>query len=129
MTAIFRNSTVALEGAVLRVGCEIVNRTSQSWRPEDGWAAAYQLFDEPTGTLVVDGERTPLDVAPSQSRLLALEIALPPEPGEYIICVSVLREHVAWYFEQGWPFLLIDVSVADDGAATLRATASPTAAR
>ena len=30
----------------------------EAWRPEEGWAASYHLFDEPTGTLVVEGART-----------------------------------------------------------------------
>src|SRR5580658_619251 len=63
----------------LRVRCEIVNRSSESWREEAGWAVGYQLFDEPTSTLVVDGERKPLRLAPSESREIEMEIALPPE--------------------------------------------------
>jgi lipopolysaccharide transport system permease protein len=115
----FRNPEVTLDGAALRVRCEIVNRTPGAWLPEEGWAASYHLFDEPTGTLVVDGERTPLDVEPAKSKPFAIEVALPPEPGEYNIYVSVMREHVAWFYDQGWPFLLIDVRVADDGTARL----------
>ena len=119
MSASFRNAEVILDGAALRVRCEIVNRTSEAWLPEDGWAVSYHLSDEPTGTLVVDGERTPLDVAPAKSRPMAIEVALPPEPGDYNIYVSVMREHVAWFYEQGWPFLLIDVHVGEDGAIRL----------
>jgi lipopolysaccharide transport system permease protein len=115
----FRSPEVTLEGAALHIRCEIENRTQSPWLPEEGWAAAYQLFDDPTGTLVIDGERTSLDVAPSKSRSMALEVALPPEPGEYHVFVSVMREHVAWFYEQGWPFLLIDVRVGEDGAASL----------
>ena len=76
------------------------------------------------------GARTPLSLAPRQSRTLALEIALPPEPGEYNVYVSAMREHVAWFYDQGWPFLLIDISVDDNGAPRLgSAGASPTSAR
>jgi lipopolysaccharide transport system permease protein len=116
----FRSPEVTIDGASLRVSCEIENRTQDAWLPENGWAAGYQLFDEPTGTLVVDGERTLLDVAPAKSRAMAMEVALPPEPGEYSIYVSVLREHVAWFYEKGWPFLLITVRVGEDGAALLK---------
>ena len=31
-----------------------------------------------------------------------------------------MQEHVAWFYERGWPFILIDVSVADDGTPTLK---------
>ena len=43
----------------MKVRCEIVNRSTESWLPENGWAAGYHLFDEPTGTLVVDGGKSP----------------------------------------------------------------------
>ncbi len=108
-----------LEGRALKVDCEIVNRSTEPWLSENGWAAGYHLFDEPTGTLVVDGERTALDLAPLASRTLAFEIALPPEPGEYNIYVSLHRENVAWLYDRGWPFLLIDVAVSGEGTPQL----------
>jgi len=111
----FNNGDVRLNGATLKFQCEIVNRSSDSWLPENGWAAGYHLFDEPTGTLVVDGERTPLNLAPSGRRQVSMDIAIPPEPGRYNIYVSVMREHVAWYYSEGWPFLLIDVLVDEAG--------------
>jgi len=115
----FKTCDVRLDGRTLKVACEIVNRSSESWLPENGWAAGYHLFDEPTGTLVVDGERTPLRLAPSESRDLEIEIPLPPEPGEYNIYVSVMREHVAWFYNEGWPFLLVDILVEDSGRPNL----------
>ena len=32
-----------------------------------------------------------------------------------------MREHVAWFYERGWPFLLIDIEVDNDGRPQLRA--------
>jgi lipopolysaccharide transport system permease protein len=119
VTGNLTGNNVALEGATLRVQFEIVNKSTEPWLPENGWATGYHLFDEPTGTLVVDGERTPLALAPSERRTLPLQIALPPEPGEYNIYVSVMREHVAWMYNEGWPFLLIDVRVDDNGVPAL----------
>jgi len=115
MNAVFKTGRVRLDGGRLKVECEIVNRSSESWLSENGWAAGYHLFDEPTGTLVVDGNRMPLSLATSESRKLAIEIALPSEPGEYNIYVSVMREHVAWFYNEGWPFLLVDILVDDSG--------------
>src|SRR5580704_5705149 len=112
VSAVFKNCDVRLDGQVLKVECEIVNQSSEAWLPENGWAVGYHLFDEPTGTLVVDGPRSPLG-------RVAMEIALPPEMGEYNIYVSVMREHVAWFYNEGWPFLLIDVTVDDNGAPAL----------
>lgn len=119
MSAGFSSPEVRLAASTLTVQCVIKNRSSEQWSPGDGWAAGYHLFDEPTGTLVVDGTRSPLELAPGQSRTVAFEIALPPEPGEYAIYISVMREHVAWFYDTGWPFLLIDVKVDDNGLATL----------
>jgi lipopolysaccharide transport system permease protein len=34
--------------------------------------------------------------------------------------VSVLRENVAWYYAEGWPFVLVDVAVSESGSAVLR---------
>jgi lipopolysaccharide transport system permease protein len=119
VSARFERSEVRLAGNLLLVSCEIVNGSAEPWLIEEGWSASYHLFDELTATLVMEGERTPLDVAPTQQRPLTFEIALPPEPGEYNIYISVMREHVVWFYEQGWPFLFIDVSVDETGAAQL----------
>ncbi len=119
MSIAFRGTDIQLEGSLLRLRCELVNRSSEAWRPEDGWGAGYHLFDEPTGTLVVDGPRVPLDVGPSEGQMVAVDIALPPEPGEYNVYVSAMREHVAWFYDQGWPFLLIDVAVDENGTARI----------
>ncbi len=116
MTAEFRNTSVALANRALIVRSEILNRTQTAWRSVEGWNTGYHLFDAPTGTLVIDGARSPLDLPPAGNTRLATEIGLPAEPGEYSVCVSAMREHVAWFYEKGWPFILIDVSVADDGA-------------
>jgi lipopolysaccharide transport system permease protein len=119
VTAEFRNPSIHLEGGLLKVRCEIVNQTAAAWQPEDGWAAGYHLFDEATGTLVVDGARIPLQLSPSERRQLSLEIPMPPEPGEYNIYVSVMREHMAWFYDSGWPFLLIEAAVDENGQSTL----------
>ena len=115
----FSSPAVRLEAGTLRVHCDLANQSSEAWSAALGFAAGYHLFDEPTGTLVVDGARTPLDLAPAARRSLDLEIPLPPEPGHYDICISVMREQVAWFYTKGWPFLLAQVTVADNGVATL----------
>jgi lipopolysaccharide transport system permease protein len=114
VNAVFKTSDIFLDGGTLKVQFEITNGSSEAWLPENGWAVGYHLFDEPTGTLVVDGERTPLSLGPSMSRAVSMEIALPPEPGEYNVYISVMREHVAWFYNKGWPFLLIDIAVNDN---------------
>ena len=63
--------------------------------------ARYQVFDEPTGTLIAEGTNEPLN-----------EIELPPEPGNYQIRVSPVNENAA--------FLLVDFFVNDEGLPALR---------
>ena len=120
MSAGFQIEQVSIENGLLLIAGSIRNETGEAWLPEDGWAAGYHLFDDPTGTLVVDGERMPLHVEPGASRAFAMKVATPPEPGEYAIYVSAMREHVAWFYDRGWPFVLVDVSVSEDGSAVLR---------
>jgi lipopolysaccharide transport system permease protein len=120
MTAEFLNTSVGLSNRALIIRAELHNRTSGAWHSADGWNTGYHLFDNPTGTLVVDGERTGLDLAASNNSTIETKITLPREPGDYSVYVSVMQEHVAWFYDRGWPFILIDVSVADDGTPTLR---------
>lgn len=120
MPEIWGNCVVSLEDSTLTVRAELRNRSAQPWRSEDGWAVGYHFFDDPTSTLVIDGERLPLNLLPGDSEVFAFRIATPPEPGDYAIYVSALQEHVSWLYEQGWPFLLIDVSVSESGATRLK---------
>jgi lipopolysaccharide transport system permease protein len=119
VTAEFRNTSVNLSGRTLIVRTELSNRSQNVWQSEKGWNTGFHLFDEPTGTLVIDGPRTPLDLAAGASCNFETQIPLPPEPGDYSVYVSIMQEHVAWLYSQGWPFILIDVSVSDDGTPTL----------
>ncbi len=120
MTAEFRNTSVSLSNRVLIVRGEIRNRTSCGWLASEGWNTGYHLFDDPTGTLVIDGERAPLDLAAGGDRRMETQIHLPAEPGDYSVYVSLMQEHVAWLYEKGWPFILIDVSVGDDSTPVLK---------
>lgn len=120
MTAEFRKTSVALSGRTLIVSSELLNRSQAPWHSADGWNTGYHLFDDPSGTLVVDGARAPLEIPAGSDRRFEALVALPPEPGDYSVYVSVMREHVAWFYENGWPFILIDVAVADDGTPALR---------
>jgi lipopolysaccharide transport system permease protein len=107
-----------------RVRFRAENFSGETWKPEDGFAAGYQIFDPDTGTLIVDGARAPLPRAlpPGESVDLELRVELPSEPGRYRVVVSTLQEGVAWHFEQGQPFLAIEAEVAG-GRARLAETA------
>lgn len=120
MTTVFRNTSVGLANRSLVVHGDILNRSKAAWHSAEGWNTGYHLFDNPSGTLVIDGARSPLELPAGGDRHFDAQIPLPPEPGDYSVYVSVMREHVAWFYDQGWPFILIDVSVGDDGSPTLR---------
>jgi lipopolysaccharide transport system permease protein len=103
---------------------DLENTSEQAWGAGDGYAVGYQVFDPGTQTLVIDGERTPpaRDVLPGASQHFDLELQLPPEPGRYRIFISLMREHVAWFYERGWELLLIDAAVNDEGQGRIERT-------
>jgi len=120
VTAEFLDTHVSLAGRFLVVRTTLRNRSSAPWRADEGWNTGYHLFDNPTGTLVIDGERAPLDLPAGGEKQIETLIPLPPEPGDYSVYVSPMQEHVAWLYEKGSPFILIDVAVDDSSAPELR---------
>ena len=115
-----RNPQVVLRDGLLVVRAEIFNPSGETVSASQGWRAGYHVFDDPSGTLVVDGERLDLNLAPGEAQALEMNIAVPPEPGAYSVRISPVHEGVAWFYERGWPFLRIDVDVREDGARLLR---------
>jgi lipopolysaccharide transport system permease protein len=63
-------------------------------------------------------------VKPGESMPVAIEIAVPPEDGRYQVLVSPMREGVCWYYEKGWPFLLVEATSANDRAVLSRVRVS-----
>jgi len=96
------------------------NTSGDAWRPKEGFAAGFHIYDSETGTLVVDGERQPPpgDVAPGGSVPVDLRFTLPQEPGHYDVFISPMRENVCWFYTKGWPFLRVEATV-EDGRARL----------
>jgi len=107
MSAQYHGAKVEVDGLHVRAAFDIENAS--------GLLVGYHIFDPETDTLVVDGARIPVE---KDLEHLELSFQLPSEPGRYRVFVSPMRENVAWYYEQGWPFLLIDASVTT-GAATI----------
>jgi lipopolysaccharide transport system permease protein len=97
----------------MTVSFEMCNLTSEAWRPSQGFAVGYHIFDPETDTLVVDGPRTApdADMAPGETQRFELRFDLPPEPGPYRVFVSGMQEHAYWLYERGAEFLLIDGAV------------------
>ena len=108
------------EVAADRVAFEIRNQSGETWRLDEGFAIGYQVFDADTGILVVDGARVhpERNIKPGETARVALQLDVPSDDRQYYTIVSPLREHVCWYWEKGWPFLLLE------NGATRVATAS-----
>jgi lipopolysaccharide transport system permease protein len=104
------------------VALRVENTTAEVWKPGEGYAASYQVFDAETGTLVLEGERIPLarDLAPGQALEAEVRVEFPPEPGRYRAFVSALREDVCWYYDRGARFTVVDAQVASGGVRDVR---------
>ena len=122
MSVAWLNPQAALDAATrtVRAEFEIRNLTEETWRAADGFGIGYHLFDRTSGTLIVDGARVRLehDVEPGGEAHVRLEFELPAEDGEYQTVISPMREDVCWYYDRGWPFLLVETTTKD-GVATL----------
>ena len=64
--------------------------------------------------MLVDGGRVPpeQDIKPGESTCVRLDFDLPPEDGRYQVVLSPMREGECWYYERGWPFLLVEGEAA-----------------
>jgi lipopolysaccharide transport system permease protein len=112
---------------------EIQNDSQAVWRAAEGFGIGYHLFDAETGTLIVDGARVHPegDVQPGERVRVRLDFEVPAEDGRYQVMLSPMREGVCWYYDQGWPFLLVE-GTAKDGVVKLgrvRVTTSATLRR
>jgi lipopolysaccharide transport system permease protein len=112
---------------------EIQNDSQETWRAAEGFGIGYHLFDAETGTLIVDGARVQPqnEVKPGERVRVRLDFEVPAEDGRYQAMLSPMKEGVCWYYEQGWPFLLVECA-AKDGVVKLgrvRTTTSATLRR
>ena len=122
MSATYLNRQVTLDAAARTVHAEfdVRNDTAETWRDSEGFGVGHHLFDAESGTLIVDGARVHpgRDIGPGESLHVRLDFALPPEDGRYQARLSPMRENVCWYYDRGWPFLLVEAAT-EDGATTL----------
>ncbi len=122
MSAAYLAPEVKLDPHTRRVRArfEIRNRSAEPWLAADGFAVGFHLFDAETGTLIVDGARvSPESEIPAGGSFpVTLEFEVPPEDGRYQVFLSPMREGDCWYYDRGWPFLLVE-AVTRDGVARL----------
>ena len=98
--------------AAAHAGFDLRNDSTEIWRASEGFRIGWHLFDADTGTLIVDGPRAPLarDLKPGETVHVDCDFELPEEPGRYQILISPMRENVCWYYDKGWPFLLVEAA-------------------
>src|ERR1700676_2661092 len=108
MSAAFLKPDVSLTRATF----QLRNDSSETWRVSEGLAVSYHLYDADTGAVIADGPRIhpERDIAPGESFSVSIDLDVPEEPGRYQFFVSLMRENSGWFYEQGWPFLLIEAS-------------------
>jgi lipopolysaccharide transport system permease protein len=115
MSVVYQDAKRRLQG---ERGVEIEfaarNVSSETWSAAEGFGFGYHVFDAETGMLIMDGARMRLDkdIAPGQSARVRLRFELPAEDGRYQVLLSAMREGVCWYYERGWPFLLVEGQTA-----------------
>ena len=115
MSAAYSEPVVTLDPAARRAHVEfsIQDDSAEPWPANDGWAVGFHLFDAENGTLIVDGARAALNLKPGESARLSFDVDIPEEDGRYQIVFSPMREGVCWYYDRGWPFLLLEAAVRD----------------
>jgi lipopolysaccharide transport system permease protein len=122
MSASYLNPRVELDAAARTVHAEfdIQNDSAETWRAAEGFGVGHHLFDAESGTLIVDGARVhpERDIGPGERLHVGLDFALPAEDGHFQVRLSPMRENVCWYYDRGWPFLVVEASTRD-GATTL----------
>ena len=130
MSAAYLDPRVTLDPASHEARAEfgIRNESGDTWRASEGFGIGYHLFDADTGTLLVDGARVApeRDVKPGESTAVRLDFEVPEENGHYQVLISPMREGVCWYYEKGWPVLLVEAE-ARDGKVALRTARQTTA--
>jgi len=117
MNAAYLEPTLRLDPGSRTAHAEfaIRNDSPETWRAAEGFGVGCHVFDAETGTLIVDGARvaSQRDIAPGETAHLRLDFELPPEDGRYQVLLSPMRENVCWYYDRGWPFLLVEGETAD----------------
>ncbi|HEX4169521.1 MAG TPA: FkbM family methyltransferase [Bryobacteraceae bacterium] len=76
--------------------------------------ASYRWLDGGGNVLPIEGNRAHLNrpvLRPGESDRLKLPVAAPPNPGSYILWVSMVQEGVAWFYDKGAKPLVLSAKV------------------
>lgn len=118
MSVAYGTPEVRVVGLRATVTFNLENLSQETWRPESGFAIGSHLFDRESLALLDEGPRTvPVaDLVPGGSERVEVRFDLPPEAGRYRVYVSPMVEGEAWFYERGWPFVVIDATVGSASA-------------
>jgi len=112
------------------VSLQAENLGGDAWEAQRGDSIGCQIYDADNDNYLEEGPHQLLEqpVAPGASRRLKLDLETPSETGRYRLLVSLLREGEGWFFEQGSPFVLLEIEVADGDVRLLHSTSTTSAA-
>ncbi|WP_111747858.1 methyltransferase domain-containing protein [Salinisphaera orenii] len=102
-------------GGGAKIPIRIENRSDFVWEStgDQPVNAAYHWYGADGAPLVFDGIRTPLPqpIEPGQMAELDLQVLPPNQPGEHSLMLTLVREGVCWFEEQGFAAPVYDIPV------------------
>jgi lipopolysaccharide transport system permease protein len=131
MSAGYRDLAVRADGPTLLVDFTLEHRGQVPWTRARKLALGYQVYDPDTSAFLAEGAWVAIEreLNPGDRHaVVALPIELPREAGHYRVYLSAMDEVDGWYYEQEWPFVVIEARVDEKGVARVDSTAVTTLA-
>ena len=128
----------ATAGAKIQIVATVKNTSACLWPARSALETKYKFrlgdhWLSATGEIKqMNDSRTDLvkDLEPSEEITLSLTVTAPDKPGEYILELDMVQEHVAWFKDKGSPTCRLSVRVsASPESAGAALTAQPAIAR
>jgi SAM-dependent methyltransferase len=103
-------------GAQFRVTLEVMNAGWDEWRSEGVHPVrvSYHWLLLRTGAMTIhDGVRTDLPrlVGPGDACRVFVTVSAPPEPGDYVLAMDLVKEGVTWFSDAGMPWHAVRIRV------------------
>ena len=82
----------------------IKNVGDQTWQT-GGWHPVHLSYHWRSGAQIIEGIRFPLpaDIQPGEEAVIEAVVPAPVDEGEYVLELDLVREHVAWFKQNGSP--------------------------
>lgn len=104
-------------GETYTLDINVENTGTQPWYGHTATApvlASYRWLDAKGTVLEIGTKRTPLTnliLKPGATEQVKLQVVAPPNPGSYILWVSMVQEGVNWFYWKGTKPLALQVTV------------------